>query len=536
MIKLRFISLLFLTALSSHLMAQLAPTTFKNPILPGFHPDPSICRVGDDYYMATSSFTWYPGLPIYHSKDLVNWQLLGHAIDRPNMVTLNGLNDNDGIYAPTLRYHEGVFYLITTVSKGGGNFYITATDPRGPWSDPVWLKEAGGIDPSLFFDDDGKCYYTGNAWDFPGKSWRGQCAIWLQELDLTLGKLIGERKNISIGHALNAAYTEAPHLYKINGKYLLIVAEGGTDEYHAVTAHTSDSLWGKYVPNLVNPVLSHRHLGRDYPIQATGHADLVQTQNGDWYAVSLGKRVVDGYSPLGRETFLSKVEFQNGNLIFNPGYGKVLAEQERPDLPWTPVAAEAERDDFEASGLSPIWYFNRIPQTDFFSQTEGVLTLSLQPQTIDELDCPALVMRKVKHHHFTAATKLTFQTNKDNEQAGLVLYRTANGYYSLLKGRDSITLIRKHLGQKEVVAQIPYSRKEVYLKISANGMDVEFRYGQTLDQMTMIGSVQSMDAVSDNKLNRFNGLGVGMYATSNDKESSSHASFDWFEYKAAENR
>lgn len=140
--------------------------TFQNPVLPGFNPDPSICRVNDDYYMVTSSFTWYPGIPIYHSKDLVNWEIAGHGISRPDMIDMNGLNDNDGIWAVTIRFHEGLFYLITTGSKCGGNFYITATDPKGPWSDPVWLKDAPGIDPSLFWDDNGKCYYTGNTWDF----------------------------------------------------------------------------------------------------------------------------------------------------------------------------------------------------------------------------------------------------------------------------------------------------------------------------------------------------------------------------------
>ncbi len=157
---------LFFISMPFALKGQEISKYYDNPVLSGFNPAPSICRVNDDYYMVTSSFIWYPGIPIYHSKDLVNWEVIGHAIDRPDMIDMNGLNDNDGIWAVTIRYHNGIFYLITTAHKNGEHFYITATDPKEPWSAPVWLKDTAGIDPSLFWDDDGRCYYTGNFWDF----------------------------------------------------------------------------------------------------------------------------------------------------------------------------------------------------------------------------------------------------------------------------------------------------------------------------------------------------------------------------------
>ncbi len=175
----------------------IIPDSISNPICTGFHPDPSICRVGEDYYLVTSSFTWFPGLPIYHSRDLTNWSLIGHALTNPKAIDFNGMTDNDGIWAPTLRYHNGTFYLITTAHGCGGNFYMTAKNPAGPWSDPVWLKDAPGIDPSLFFDVDGRCYYTGNRWDFKS-AWPAQCAVWMQELDLQKRCLVGERKNIGL--------------------------------------------------------------------------------------------------------------------------------------------------------------------------------------------------------------------------------------------------------------------------------------------------------------------------------------------------
>lgn len=528
MIPKQFCLILFILC-PCFVFAQDAPENFTNPILSGFNPDPSICRVGDDYYMAVSSFVWYPGLPVYHSKDLVNWELIGHALDRPDMISMNKLDDNDGIYAPTLRYYNGTFYLITTAFKSGGNFYITSADPAGPWSDPIWLKDAPGIDPSLFWDDDGRCYYTGNSWDFP-KSWTSQCAVWMQEIDLEQGKLVGERKVLTYGHANNAAHAEAPHLYKIDGKYVLIIAEGGTNNFHAVTVHQSETLWGPYVSDKTNPVMTHRHLGLDYPIQAVGHADLVQTQNGDWYAVLLAKRMINGHNPLSRETFLCKVEFENSMPIFNPGYGRVLSEQQCPDLPWTPVKQEPAKDEFDAEKLGMKWYFTRIPQMQFYDLSNDQLSLSLQPETADESVSPAMLIQKVKHHNFKATVKMKFQTTKENEQAGVIFYRTANGYFSLMKDKTGITLTKKDSIKKKIVAQIPYNKQDVYLTISAKGLNVTFSFGETPDNMINIGGTQSMTVLSDNKFNKFNGTGVGIYATSNNQKSESKALFDWFEY------
>lgn len=524
---------LLLLILPLGLNGQETPSTFKNPILPGFNPDPSICRVEDDYYMVTSSFTWYPGIPIYHSKDLINWKIIGHAINRPGMIDMQRLNDNDGIWAVTIRHHNGIYYLITTASKSGGNFYITAKDPQGPWSNPVWLKDATGIDPSLFWDDDGRCYYIGNSWDFK-KSWPSQCAVWMQELDLGKKQLVGERRILTYGHANNATYAEGPHLYKIGGKYMLLMAEGGANYHHAVTVHHSNTLWGPYVADKVNPVLTHRHLGRNYPIQNLGHADLVQTQDGEWYAVALGIRNIGGHNPLARETFLAKVEFEDKTPIFNPGYGIMRSEQERPSLPWTPVKAIPQTDEFEQDHLDVRWYCVRIPSKKFHSLKNGKLEVSLQPEVIDSLTNSAMLIQRIRHHRFTATTLLEFQTDKENEQAGLVMYRTANGYYTLMKGKYGITLTQKHLGKKKVVARIPYIFNKVYLKAEADGMKITFSFGKSPDAMTAIGGIQSIETTSDNRFNKFNGPGIGIYATANGKRSGNEALYDFFSYNGTE--
>lgn len=528
-----FISLLLLVTTST-LFAQSPPLTFSNPILPGYHPDPSICRVGDDYYLVNSTFVWFPGLPVYHSRDLVNWQLIGHAIDRPGMVDFEGLPDMLGLFAPTIRYHDGVFYIINTCVGCGMNFYVTATNPAGPWSDPVWLPDAPGIDPSLMWDDDGRCYYTGVVGP-ESPAWLNQGMIFNQELDVQQGKLVGERHLLTYGHANNASYSEGPHLYKINGNYLLLISEGGTEMYHALTAHHSDSINGPYHADYINPVVTHRHLGSAYPVQAIGHGDLVQTQNGEWWSVLLGKRVISSYTTLGRETFLAKVEFEGRTPIFNAGEGKVLASQTRPDLPWTPVGPIPATDEFDGSSLPIYWYTNRTPTKPFYTVGEGAVNLQLRKQVLDSLTHSSLLFRRVEHHRFVARTKLTFSTKRRNEQAGIALYRTNENYYTLLKEKEALVLYQSFKGEKKEVARVAYTAPTVYLQVEVKDLEIQFKYGQTLHLLQPIGAKQSMIVLADLQGNAlFNGPGIGMYATSNGADSRAKAQFDWFNYTSAD--
>ena len=506
------------------------PKTFQNPILSGYHPDPSICRVGDDYYLVNSTFIWYPGIPIYHSKDLVNWKLIGHGINRPNQINLDGLEDRQGIYAATIRYHEGIFYLITTCINCEGNFYITAKDPSGPWSDPVWLKDAPGIDPSLMWDDDGKCYYTGHT-PIDDEMWPTQCGIWLQELDLKQKKLVGNRKILTYGHANNASYTEGPHLYKIDGNYMLMLSEGGTGLYHALSVHHSDSLWGPYNADMINPVLSHRQFGNKSPIQAVGHGDLVKTQNDEWWCVTLGKRVIDGQTTLARETFLSRVHFEGKTPIFNNGKGKILDKQKNPNLPWSPFVPQSAKDQFNQDELALKWCFIRVPKKQFYDIKKGKLNIKLQPNTIDKRLNSSLIIQRIEHHKFSASTKLSFKTKKENEQAGLIIYRTNENYYLLMKEKKELVLIKSFKGVKEEIARIPYNKSKVILKAEGDNLNINFTYGSSLNEMKKIGDTHSLIVIADGNGNQFNGTGIGMYTTSNNKTSNTNASYDWFEYK-----
>ena len=510
-----------------------APVNFKNPIISGFHPDPSIVRVGDDYYLANSTFEWFPGMPIYHSRDLVNWQLIGHGLHRADQLTMQaGLEDYMGIFAPTLRYHDGLFYLITTCVRcepKGGNFYITAKDPKGPWSDPVWL-DSPGIDPSLMWDDDGKAYYVGHG-NLSGKQeWLDQQGVWLQELDTQKGKLVGPRKQLTFGHANNAQWTEGPHLYKINGKYLLMVAEGGTGSWHSVTVHHSDDIWGPYVADMINPVLTHRHLGKKYPVHSVGHADLVQTQNNEWWSVMLGKRFVDGYTLLGRETFLAKVDFEDQTPIFNAGAGKLLTEQKRPDLPWSPVASKPTRDEFNDKQLSLDWTMLRTPTEPWYALDNGELILKTRPQTVSELANPSFLAKRIEHHNFSSAVAISFDSNTENEQAGLAVYRSSQCHYTLLKNKNSITLTKVLKGEKTQVAAVPFKGDEFVLAMQANRLDIQFKFGKNEKALQPIGGVESMATVSFENAGGFTGPFVGVYTTSNGQASNAKAVVDWFDY------
>ncbi|MGQ1784839.1 MULTISPECIES: glycoside hydrolase family 43 protein [unclassified Saccharicrinis] len=525
------------------LKAQDVPSSFKNPILSGFYPDPSICRVGDTYYMVNSSFEWYPGLPIHRSKDLVNWEKIGHGLHRTDQIVYkDGLKNSNGIFAPSIRFHKGTFYIITTMVGQKGNFIITAKDAAGPWSDPMWIKDAPGIDPSLFWDDDGRCYYTGaGVVDGTQGEWPGKNGIWMQEINPDKGVLLGEKKQLTYGHASNARWAEGPHLYKIDGEYLLLIGEGGTGEYHAVTVFNSKNLWGPYIPNHANPVMTHRHLGKTHHIGQTGHADLVQTPNGEWWSVMLAKRQVDGYVTLARETFLASVKMtqQESGVtpIYNPGVGLLQSEQKRPDLAWAPVPEIKVRDEFDAKELGLEWNFLRSPHDKWYTQKDGIMEIQLRPETVTELVNPSFMAQRSRHFNYQAITKLSLKTKKENEKAGLVIYRRHGNNYQLLKGKNEIVLIKvfqegnKGEFEAQVINTVPYKRSAVVLSAKVNGLKLQFFYGDNEQSLKPIGDIQDYTVVSDEVAQKFNGVYVGMYATSSGIESKEIAKFDWFSLK-----
>ncbi len=511
---------------------------FENPILPGFYPDPSICRVGEDYYLVTSSFSYFPGIPIFHSRDLINWKQIGHVLDRPSQLDLDDGGHSAGIYAPTIRYHQGKFFVITTNVTRGGNFIVTADNPSGPWSDPYWLNDAPGIDPSLFFDDDGKAYYVGTSEAPEGGKYFGDNEIWLQELDLNTMTLTGQRYGLWRGALKNAIWPEGPHIYKINGMYYLLIAEGGTDYHHSVTIARSRQLTGPYEGNPGNPILTHRHLGRAYPIANTGHADLIETQNGEWWMVALASRPYGGYfRNLGRETFMAPVEWEDGWPVVSPGTGKLEFKYLRPELPQDPEIVPQVRDDFDSAEFELVWNVLRTPREQFWSLTDrpGYLRLRLIPEKLTELSNPSFICRRQQHMNFSAAACMEFRPVEDNEAAGIALIQS-NDFnlrmeYTWAAGQNEVRLIRCFNGEETILARQELAGPKVYMKVTAEGQDYSFYLGNTENDMKPLAEKVDGRLLSTDVAGGFVGTYIGMYASSNGKGSSNHADFDWFEYK-----
>ncbi len=510
--------------------------TFQNPILPGFYPDPSICRVGEDYYLVTSSFAYFPGVPIFHSRDLVNWEQIGHVLDRPSQLPLDEQRITRGIFAPTIRFHNGVFYMITTNVEEGGNFVVTATDPAGSWSDPYYL-DAPGIDPSLFFDDNGKAYYHGTRPAPEGEKYNGNWEVWLQELDLETMSLVGEPIGLWRGALRDVIWPEGPHIYKVNGYYYLMISEAGTGHHHAVSIARSEAITGPYVGNPGNPIITHRHLGKEYPIVNVGHFDLVETQNEEWWGVGLASRIYGGYyRNLGRETFLLPVIWEDGWPIMSPGSGKLEMSYVKPNLPETKPIIQSACDHFNGEQLNFNWNMVRTPREEFYSLRErpGFLRLQLRPEKITDLSVPSFIGRRQQHINFAASTYMEFTPTNNDEAAGMVLLQSEKFHYQFVYTRNSegnvIRLIRCMDGEIEVLSEEVMDVSSLYLKVEAIGQNYSFYYSETTSDYKLLMENVDGRILSTDVAGGFVGTEIGLYASANGNSSENKADFDWFEY------
>ena len=518
--------------------------TFRNPILRGCYPDPSICRVDDDYYLVTSTFEYFPGLPIFHSRDLIHWHQIGHGLDRPSQLPLEGVRPSGGLYAPTIRFSQGVFYVINTLVDGktkSGNFIVTATDPAGPWSDPRWLESAPGADPSLFFDDDagtdhrGRVWYTGNRMAVHSQ-YEGHTEVWIQELDLQTINLVGEPQVLWDGAVKGAVWAEASHIYKTQGYYYLLTAEGGTAHHHAVSVARSKTITGPYEANRGNPILTHRHLGLDYPIVGTGHADLVETQSGEWWMVLLAMRPYGGYFyNLGRETFLAPVRWEDGWPIVSPGTGRVEFTYPAPDLPEHVWPAVPARDHFDTSTLAFQWNFLRTPHDEFWSLSErpSYLRLRLRPQRLSEQVNPSFIGQRQQHIHFAAQTLLEFTPQTEHECAGLALIQNNDFHFCLVVTRKAgmvVRLIKRAQGVEETLAEQAVDASRLCLKVEAHEQAYSFYVATEPDQWHPIAEEIDGRILSTTVAGGFVGTYIALYASCNGQSSTNSADFDWFDY------
>ena len=506
--------------------------TYRNPVISGFHPDPSVCRDGEDYYLVTSSFEYFPGVPLFHSKDLVHWEQIGHCLTRKEQLNLDEARSSAGIFAPTIRVHNGTFYMITTNVSGGGNFYVHTRDPRGEWSDPIFIDQPG-IDPDLFVDEDGAVYVS-SAW---GGNENGP-GIYQSRLDLATGKRLSEVKFLWSG--TGGQYPEAPHIYCIGGWYYLMMAEGGTEYGHMETIARSSSPQGPFESCPSNPILTHRSMLN--PIQATGHADLVQTPDGSWWSVFLGIRPV-GYPNchhLGRETFLAPVSWSEEGWPVIGVNGMVSETMPAGSLELQPVGEQPVREEFESNNFAPHWNFLRMPYPESWSLTEqtGALTLRGNAYTLNDLDAPAFVGRRQQHFECRAAVHLTFAPQKDGEEAGLAVYMNDRFHYEIavmrIMGKRKL-IFRRRLGSLwKVENELPWSSDTVVLTIKADKWQYSFGFsGDEKAEPVWFGAGECAMLATE-VAGGFTGVLLAMYATGNGVQSGTPAYFDWFDYEAME--
>lgn len=501
---------------------------YKNPVIPGFYPDPSVCRVGEDFYLVNSSFEYFPGVPIWHSRDLIHWQQIGHVLTRRSQLELAGVKCSDGIYAPTIRFHSGVFYMITTWVSGGvyKNFYVTATNPAGPWSDPIWYDQSG-IDPSLLFDDDGKVYFQSNR----GMTFKMERAIYQSEIDIKTGRRLTNPKMLWRGSG--GSYVEGPHIYKRDGWYYLLTAEGGTSYGHTVAVARSKDVWGPYEPCPHNPILTNRHAYEQ--IHGTGHADLVEAGDGSWWMAHLAfRKTVGDVHTLGRETCLAPVEWRDGWPVVNQTgtNSEIVTANTLPSQPWPQLPA---RDDFDSDTLGLPWIHLRNPVGENYSLTErkGFLRLRGSEQNLFDVASPTFVARRQQHFEFTATASLEFVPESSSDEAGLSLLMTNEHHYAFCvtkRGSKPMLVVSFNLELiRHIAAEVPLVPGGVQLRIVGTRELYYFSFSQHGAPFREVAKVNTR-YLGTEVTGGYNGVVIGLYATGGGKPAAGPVDFDWFEY------
>ena len=543
----RILSLITMLLLS---IAGYAQNKLINPILPGFYPDPSIVKVGGDYYLINSTFSYFPGIPVFHSKDLNNWKQVGNAIDRPSQMNFMGERLTRGLFAPSINYHNGTFYITCTDIDNMGNFVITASNPAGPWSDPVAIPEVRGIDPSLFFDGD-EAYIIYNS-EAPGNKplYDGHRTVRMFPFDAKALKVKGSEIQLINGGvdiSKKPVWIEGPHIYKRDGFYYLLAAEGGTSINHTQVAFRSDKATGPFVPYDKNPILTQKGLdpNRKNPVTSTGHADLVEGPDGKTYAVFLGVRPYEGdYYNTGRETFIAPVSWSSGWPVINPDVKEVQYAY-KVDFSTSPSAGQvAQNGNFivkhdlsNNKDLSLL--FLRTKPAAWYKPGKNGLTLALQAETIMGKGNASFVGRRQQHLVSEATTTMDFNAIAENEKAGLIILQDEEHFYFIGKsvdkaGKPVLQLFKARDQSKDMAlltqVSLPQNTSTVALKITADGEKYRFHYALDDGKWKQIGEVLDGKFLSTKVAGGFIGALFGLYATSSNMPSTNQATFHTLDY------
>ncbi len=474
-----------------------------NPIIRGFYPDPSVCRADGKYYLACSSFQHFPGVPLFESEDLANWKQIGHCLTRLDQVELHRVNSSGGVFAPTLRYHDGTFYMVTNNNTFGKNFYVSAKTVTGDWSAPIFVEQEG-IDPSLLFDGD-KVYFTSNGSDEKGKNCILQC-----EIDIRTGEKLTD--SIPIWHGSGGRYLESPHLYHIGGWYYLMVAEGGTEYGHMITYARSRDAFGPFEPYAGNPVLTNRNFGgNENVIQGIGHGDLIEDEHGNYFIVCLGFRQSGIWSPyhhLGREVFLAPVQWQEDGWFTAGDRGAV---NEWMELPLSARAQDDSQYHFSfANGLRDLrWVCLRDRKEENYSEEDGGIILKGTSVTLNDMDSPTFI--GVRQSEFD--TTLQVAVSGDAAEAGVTFYMDESQHYDLARVRGekgTSVILRLHVGDVESVVGEAASPEQAKLEVRSDAEWYEF-FCYTQSGRTCLGRARTK-YLSSEVAGGFTGVVMGLYA------------------------
>lgn len=518
---------------------------FSNPILTGFYPDPSICEAEGKYYLVNSTFAYFPGIPIFESTDLIHWEQIGNVIDRPDQLQLNGLEASEGVFAPTIRYHNGTFYVINTNVPKQGNFFVTARDPRGPWSDPVFLKNCPGIDPSFFFDTDGKCYYVGTRGNSEGARYYGDNEIWLREVDLETGELVGEDSILWHCALKDAVWPEGPHVYHIGDWYYVMIAEGGTADDHAITIARAKNLRGPYEGFRKNPIITHRHMGKDYPVVYVGHGDLIQNKDGGWYMIMLASRPCEGHIGLGRETFLAKVVWEDGWPVVNPGLGRLEIEGDKNikvnkfshsyevdfakgKIPFDMMTLQAP-----AGGLM----YEGKDKSGFLSFHDGRLVIHGKATTLSERENSSFLCIRQKSYHYRTELCLKLQPSKAEDAAGIAVVQNQDNHLAVVVAADSSNaltarVIKHEKGQSTLLAQVVVAgtqEDQITVILEQNDQRLNVSYQVKAENGILQKDIDTC-YLSTNSAGGFVGNTIGIYATGQGQAAGGKAEVYRFAY------
>lgn len=511
---------------------------FYNPILQGCYPDPSICRKGNDYYLVTSTFAMFPGVPIFHSNDLVNWKQIGHVLDRKSQLKVEDCGIAAGIYAPAIRYNPNndTFYMITTQFSGGfGNIVVKTKDPMKGWSDPIKLA-FDGIDPDIFFDDNGKAYIVHNDAPDRGKElYDGHRVIKIWEYDVEKDSVVPGSSQIIVNGGVDITkkpiWIEAPHIYKKNGKYYLMCAEGGTGDNHSEVIFISDSPKGPFVPWNNNPILSQRHLPVNRPnkIDWAGHADLVEGPDGKYYGVFLGIRPnAANMVNTGRETFILPVDWSGTFPVFENGLIPMECKLKTPagvknqsgTNGFIPSGNFTFSEKFTTPELDYRWVGLRTDPKDIVTiGKKGGLKMVTYSSNIKEVKPISAIFYRQQHARFSAQTTINFKPKSDNDLAGLTCYQSErfNYVFGITKEgkKDVLLLARTERGKTTILAKTDIDVKQP-ITLYVDGMDNDYKFNYSVGggEIQNLGGTVSGDILSTNRAGGFTGAMIGLYTTS----------------------